>query len=100
VAERTREIGIRLALGGRPQDILKMVLGQAMWMITIGLVLGLVGALAMTRTIQSVLFEVSATDPATFAAVSLFLLSIATLACLVPTRRAASVNPAVTLKSE
>jgi putative ABC transport system permease protein len=100
VAERTREIGIRMALGGRRPDILKMVLGQAARMIAFGLLLGLAGALAVTRTIQSVLFEVSATDPATFAAVSLFLLSIATCACLVPTRRAASVNPAVTLKSE
>jgi putative ABC transport system permease protein len=100
VAERTREIGIRMALGGRPLDILKMVLGQVTRMIAIGLLLGLAGALSVTRTIQSLLFEVSATDPATFAAVLLFLLSIATFACFVPTRRAASVNPAVTLKSE
>ena len=100
VAERTREIGIRMALGGRAADILKMLLGQATRIIAIGLLLGLAGALAMTRAIQSVLFEVSATDPATFATVSLLLLCIATLACLVPTRRATSVNPAVTLKGE
>jgi putative ABC transport system permease protein len=100
VAERTREIGIRMALGGRAPDIVSMVLGQATRMIAIGLLLGLAGALAVTRAIQAVLFEVSATDPATFAAVLLFLLCIATFACLVPARRAASVDPAVTLKSK
>jgi putative ABC transport system permease protein len=100
VAERTREIGIRMALGARAQDVLKMVLRQATWMIGIGLLVGLASALAVTRVIRSVLVEVTATDPATFAAVTALLVSIAAIACLVPTRRATSVDPTVALRFE
>jgi putative ABC transport system permease protein len=100
VAERTREIGIRMALGARAQDVLRMVLRQATWMIGIGLLVGLASALAIARLIRSVLVEVSATDPATFAAVTALLVSIAAVACLVPTRRATSVDPTVALKFE
>ena len=80
VAERTREIGIRMALGARAQDVLRMVLRQATWMIGIGLLVGLASALAVTRVIRSVLVEVTATDPATFAAVTALLVSIAAIA--------------------
>jgi putative ABC transport system permease protein len=100
VAERTREIGIRMALGARAQDVLRMVLRQATWMIGIGLLVGLASALAATRVIRSVLVEVTATDPVTFAAVTALLVSIAAVACLVPTRRATSVDPTVALKFE
>jgi putative ABC transport system permease protein len=100
VAERTREIGIRMALGARAQDVLRMVLRQATWMIGIGLLVGLASALAVTRVIRSVLVEVTATDPATFAAVTALLVSIAAVACLVPTRRATAVDPTVALKFE
>jgi putative ABC transport system permease protein len=100
VAERTREIGIRMALGARARDVLRTVLGQATWMIGTGLVAGLAVALAITRVIQSVLVEVTATDPATFGAVTAILASIAAIACVVPTRRATSVDPTVALKFE
>jgi putative ABC transport system permease protein len=100
VAERTREIGIRMALGARAQDVLRMVLRQATWMIGIGLLVGLASALLVTRVIRSVLVEVTATDPVTFAAVTALLVSIAAVACLVPTRRATSVDPTVALKFE
>jgi putative ABC transport system permease protein len=98
VAERTREIGIRMALGACAVDVLRMVLQQATWMIGIGMLVGLSAALAITRVIQSVLFDVTATDPATFAAVSLALLLIAAIASVVPTLRATSVDPTVALK--
>jgi putative ABC transport system permease protein len=100
VAERTREIGIRMALGARAQDVLRMVLGQATWMIGTGLLAGLAAARAITRVIQSVLVEVTATDPATFGAVTAILVSIAAIACVVPTRRATSVDPTAALKFE
>jgi putative ABC transport system permease protein len=89
-----------MALGARAQDVLRMVLRQATWMIGIGLLVGLASALAVTRVIRSVLVEVTATDPATFTAVTALLASIAAIACLVPTRRATSVDPTVALKFE
>jgi putative ABC transport system permease protein len=100
VAERTREIGIRMALGARAMDVLLMVSRQAASVIGIGTVLGLTGAWALTRVIQSALFGVTATDPATYAAGSLLLLLMAAAASFVPARRAASVDPIVALKHE
>jgi putative ABC transport system permease protein len=100
VAERTREIGIRMALGARARDVLVMVLQQATWIVGVGLVLGLVGALAVTRLIRSTLFDVTPTDPPTFVVVSLTLLLIAAIASLIPTRRATAVDPTIALKSE
>ena len=100
VAERTREIGIRMALGARARDILLMVSRHAAGVIGIGTVLGLAGALALTKVMQSVLFGVTTTDPATYAAGSLLLLLIAAVASLIPARRAVSVDPAVTLKRD
>jgi ABC-type antimicrobial peptide transport system permease subunit len=100
VAERTREIGIRMALGASAQDVLKLVILQALLLLSIGLTLGLAGSFALTRYIKSQLYEVTATDPATYIGVSLLLATVAVVACLVPTRRAVSVNPTVALRYE
>ena len=100
VAERTREIGIRLALGAQARDVLAMVLRQAAWIVGAGLGAGIVAALAFTRVIQSALVDVKATDPLTYIVVSAALFVIAATACVVPTRRATSVDPTVALRSE
>jgi putative ABC transport system permease protein len=100
VAQRTREIGIRMALGAGGWDVLRLVLNQAIALIAAGLVLGLVGAVALTRFISSELWEVTATDPATFVLVSMMLVSVAVAACLIPTRRAVRVDPTVALRYE
>jgi putative ABC transport system permease protein len=100
VAERTREIGIRMALGASLGDVLAMVLGHASLVVGAGLLLGLAASLALGRLIASSLFEVTPTDPVTYAAVSVLLLLVAGLACLIPGRRAATVNPTVALKYE
>jgi predicted permease len=100
VAERTREIGIRMALGARAMDVLLMVSRQAAGVIGIGTLLGLAGALALTRVIRSALVGVTATDPATYAAGALLLLLIAAAASFLPARRAAAVDPTVALKHE
>jgi len=100
VAERTREIGIRLALGAGGRDVLTLVARQAALVISIGLALGLGGAFALTRLLKSALVGVTATDPATYAAVSLVLTAVAVFACLVPTRRAIAVDPNIALRYE
>ena len=100
VAERTREIGIRMALGAGGDDVLRLIARQAAIVISIGLVLGLAGSLALTRLLKSALVGVTATDPATYTVVSLALAAVAVLACLVPTRRAIAVDPNVALRYE
>jgi putative ABC transport system permease protein len=100
VAQRTREIGIRMALGAGGWDVLTLVVRQALLLILAGLVLGLGGAMALTRFLSSELWEVTATDPVTFGAVSMLLLSVALIACLVPTLRAVRVDPTVALRYE
>jgi putative ABC transport system permease protein len=100
VSRRTREIGVRVALGACSRDVLTMILGQGLRTILVGIGIGFAGSLAITRTLQSLLFGVTATDPVTFAFVILLLLTTALLACYIPARRAAKVDPVVALRYE
>ncbi|MGP0073294.1 MAG: ABC transporter permease [Bryobacteraceae bacterium] len=100
VAERTREIGIRMALGAHWRDVIQLVMGSALLLIATGLVVGLGGSLALTRLIAFRLWGVTATDPATFASVALLLAVVAVLATLIPVRRAMRVDPTVALRYE
>jgi putative ABC transport system permease protein len=97
---RMREIGVRLALGARRRQIISMMLQQGMRLLAIGLVLGFIATLGATRVLRSLLFEVSATDPLVYVAVSLLLGSAAAIACWIPARRASRVDPIITLRAE
>ena len=100
VSRRTREIGVRVALGAGSGDVLRMILSQGLRTIFIGVAIGIAGSLALTRTVESLLFGVTATDPLTFGGVTLLLVGAALLACYMPARRAMRVEPMVALRYE
>ncbi len=100
VARRTREIGVRMALGAARGDVLRLMLGQGMRTTGIGVAIGIAGSLALTRTIESLLFGISPTDAVTLAGVALLLAGVSMLACWIPTRRAMRVDPIVALRYE
>ena len=100
VSRRTREIGVRAALGAGRRDILRMILGQGLRTTVLGVAIGIAGSLALTRTVESLLFGVTATDPLTLGGVTLLLVGAALLACYIPARRAARVDPMVALRQE
>ncbi len=100
VAGRTREIGVRMALGARPEDAVRLVLGEGLRVVAVGIVGGLAMSFGVTRLLRSLLFEVSPSDPLTFAAVPALLAAVALVACYVPARRASRVDPTVALRSE
>jgi putative ABC transport system permease protein len=100
VALRRHEIGIRMALGARPGDVLSLVIGQGLALAGLGVAVGLAAALALTRLMKSLLFDVSATDPLTFVAIACLLILVALLAAWLPGRRAMRVDPIVALKSD
>ncbi|HEU6451673.1 MAG TPA: ABC transporter permease [Gemmatimonadaceae bacterium] len=100
VTQRTREMGIRMALGARPRDVLSLVVRQGMTLAGLGIALGIVGALAATQLLASMLYGVAPTDPVTFTGVAALLAAVALLACWLPARRAARVDPNVALRAE
>jgi putative ABC transport system permease protein len=100
VTQRTQEVGIRMALGAQSGEVIKLILKQGLMLTLIGITAGIAGAIAAARAVSSMLFGITATDPATFAAISILLTIVALLACYLPARRAAKIDPTVALRCE
>ena len=100
VTQRAHELGIRMAIGAAPRDILRLVLGQGVRLTLLGAAIGIVASLFVTRVLSASLFGVSATDPLTFVAVPIVLAAVAMLACYLPARRAMRVDPMIALRYE
>ncbi len=100
VAQRTHEIGVRLAIGARPQHILRLILGQGLALTVVGIALGMASSIVLTRALRNQLFEVGSTDPRTFVAVPVLLTGVTLLACWMPVRRATKIDPLVVIRSE
>jgi putative ABC transport system permease protein len=98
VSLRTKEIGLRMAIGAQPRDVLRLIVGGGMKLAVIGVVVGMVGAVAASTLVESMLFEVESSDPASYIATATLLLMIAGVACYIPARRAMRVDPMVTLQ--
>ena len=100
VTQRTQEIGIRMALGARPSQLLFQIVGTGMMLTVFGLAIGIGGALALTRMISGLLYKVGSSDPITFVLISALLSAVSLLACWIPARRAANTDPTIALRSE
>jgi putative ABC transport system permease protein len=100
VAQQTREIGIRMALGAQRRDVLKMTVKQGLRLVGFGLLIGLAAAFILTRVMSTLLFGISATDPLTFVSISLVLVAVAILASYLPARRATRVDPMIALRAQ
>ena len=100
VSQRTNEIGIRIALGAAQSNIFRLIVGQAMLLVAISMAIGLFGAFMATRFLSSMLYGVAAWDPITFASIATLIAAVAFLACWLPARRAARVDPVIALRAE
>jgi len=99
VRERTREIGVRMALGAGTWDILKLVVGQGMWQVLLGLIFGMAGSFALTRWLSGSVVGLNPNDPLTFISVALLLTAVGFVACYIPARQATKVDPATVLRN-
>ena len=100
VSQRKHEIGVRMALGAKARDVVKLVVGQGLALALVGVAFGLAGSFALTRTLKNMLSTVDATDPTVFSGIALMIIVVALLASLIPARRAVKVNPVVALRQE
>jgi putative ABC transport system permease protein len=100
VTERLHEIGVRIALGAQPRDVLRLVVGHGMKVVATGLATGILGALAATRAMTTLLFEVRPSDPLTYGVIAALLAMVALAACYLPARRATAIDPLVALRHE